>query len=113
MGEQKRRAGQQTPYEKSLADLARGLTDEGKLIEAGWLGLRAVWVDPKAPDQQVSELRQAFMAGAQHLFTSIMQVLDPGEEPSAADLNRMSLIDAELRAFGEQLIVDLPVRGRA
>lgn len=82
-----------------LERLSRELTDAGKLIEAGWVGLRIAAIDPAAPDDQLREMRMAFFAGAQHLFHSIMTILEPGEEPTDKDLDRMSLIETELRAF--------------
>ena len=36
------------------------------------------------------------MAGAQVLFSSIVNILDPGSEPTEADLKRMDLIHNEL-----------------
>jgi hypothetical protein len=84
----------------------RRLTDAGKLIEAGWIGLRLAAIPLDAPPIQLSEMRNAFFAGAQHLFTSIMTILDPGAEPTDDDLDRMNLIDKELRGF----IVDFEVR---
>lgn len=36
-------------------------------------------------------------------FTTIMHTLDPGEEPTADDMQRMTDIDAELREFGKKL----------
>jgi hypothetical protein len=86
-----------------LEQLSRRLADEGKLIEAGWIGLRIAAVPPDAPKIQLDEMRNAFMAGAQHLFSSIMTILDPGVDETDADLRRMALIDKELRAFGEEL----------
>ena len=97
MGEAKRREAMRSELEK----LTRSLTDKGLLVEAGFVGLRAAAMSPDAPQIQVDEMRMAFMAGAQHLFASIMTILDPGEEPTNADLRRMDLIDKELRAFGE------------
>ena len=82
-----------------LERLSRDLTDQGKLIEAGWIGLRLAAVPLDAPEIQLREMRQAFFAGAQHLFFSIMTILDPGSEPTEADLRRMDLIDKELRNF--------------
>lgn len=79
------------------------LANQGKLIEAGWASLRATCMAADAPDDQVREMRMAFMAGAQHVFASVMEVMDPGDEPSEADLKRMDLIDAELRAFEGEL----------
>lgn len=82
-----------------LERLTKELTDSGKLIEVGWVGLRLACDLVDAPADQLREMRMAFFAGAQHLFGSIMTVLDPGEEPTDADLQRMDLIDTELKAF--------------
>ena len=98
--------------QKLAAALARELADEGKLIEAGWIALRVVSMPADAPEIQISEMRKAFMAGAQHLFASIMGILEPGEEPSEKDLKRMDLIHAELEAFRLELERDLPTAPR-
>jgi hypothetical protein len=47
----------------------------------------------------------AFLAGSQHLFSSIVVILDPGDEqPTEADLRKMDLIDKELRAFAREML---------
>lgn len=79
--------------------LTRQLIDQGKVIEAGWIGLKLSAVPPEAPEIQVREMRHAFFAGAQHLFASIMAGLDPGAEPTEADMQRMTQIAGELDAF--------------
>ena len=90
--------------EELLTETSRELADQGKLIEAGWVSMQLAMVPPDAPDVQVAEMRKAFMAGAQHLFSSIMAILDPGDdEPSEADLRRMDLISDELNAFYEEM----------
>jgi hypothetical protein len=86
-----------------LEQLSKKLADDGKLIEAGWLGLRIHAIPPDAPAVQLQEMRYAFMAGAQHLFSSIMTVMDEDREPTAADMKRMDLISRELETFGEEL----------
>lgn len=86
-----------------LERLSRELTDKGKLIEAGWVGLRLAVMPLDASKTQLEEMRKAFFAGAQHLFSSIMTILDEDREPTAADLKRMDLIDTELRSFGHDL----------
>jgi len=54
-------------------------------------------VIPKdAPAIQFIEMQTAFMAGAEHVWTSVMNILDPGDEPTADDLRRMDLIQLEL-----------------
>ena len=81
------------------AELERELIAQGRLIEAGWQGLRRSAVPANAPAVQLEEMRTAFFAGAQHMFSSVLRVLDPGDEPTEADLTRMDKIDAELRQF--------------
>jgi hypothetical protein len=84
-------------------EMSRRLADQGKLIEAGWVSYRTLVIPPDAPQVQLDECRLAFMAGSQHLFGSIMNILDPGEDPSPADLHKMELIDKELRAFAREM----------
>lgn len=97
-----------------LQRLERELVDKGKLIEAGWIGLRIAAVPPDASKVQLEEMRTAFFAGAQHLFTSIMSILEPGAEPTEKDLERMDLINKELRAFiNDFTIRNFPAEGRA
>ena len=89
--------------EQAGSDLTKALTDKGKLIEAGFV-LFARYVVPKdAPPIQLSEMRLAFMAGAEHVFSSIMNILDPGEEPTDADVRRMDLIHAEIEEWRGKL----------
>lgn len=85
---------------KILADqIAKKLIADGRLIEAGFQGFRVMAIHDDAPDIQVTEMRMAFFAGAQHVWGTIMNVLDPGDDPTPADLIRMDKIDAELRNF--------------
>jgi hypothetical protein len=97
-----------------LDELARQLIDKGLLIEAGFAALRAQAIPEDAPAVQIEEMRTAFFAGAQHLFASIMGVLDPDAEPTEKDMERMGKIDAELRAFIEEYqLRHIPTQGRA
>lgn len=96
-----------------LERLSRQLADNGKLIEAGWMALRAQAVPLSASAAQIDDMRLAFMGGAQHLFASIMTILDPGSEPPRADLRRMELIHRELEAFATELKLRLTTGGRA
>ena len=82
-----------------LQKLGQELTKQGKLIEAGWIALRIVAIPSDAPQIQLDEMRSAFFAGAQHLFSSIMTILDPGEEPTDADMAHIGWIADELETF--------------
>ena len=84
-----------------LRRLQNELIDKGLLIQAGWVGFRLAVGLEDAPKQQLEEMRNAFFAGAQHLFGAIMGTLDEDAEPTDADLRRMDLIHSELQAFIE------------
>jgi hypothetical protein len=86
-----------------LEQLSRKLADEGRLIEAGWVALRLQTIPLNAPAGQLQEMRMAYMAGAQHLFASMMGMLEPGVMETENDLRRMDLLYKELEAFGKEL----------
>lgn len=96
-----------------LERLSRQLADDGRLIEVGWVSLRLAAIPLDAPAIQLDEMHKAYMAGAQHLWASIMTILDPGTEPTDDDMKRMDLIDKEMRDYADKLVADLPTQGRA
>jgi hypothetical protein len=79
--------------------LTKHATDNGKLLEVGWISMMLHVIPKDAPESQVAEMRKAFFCGAEHLFQSLMSILDPGKEPTEKDMDRMSLIHTELKAF--------------
>lgn len=93
-----------------IETLTRRLMDEGRIIEAGWKGFEAIVLPPVAPPAQRHAMRLAFMAGAQHLWGSVMTGLDPAVEPTAEDMRRMDLIDAEMKVAATELARVLGVR---
>ncbi len=84
---------------EGLEQLSKHLVDQGKLIEAGWISLRLLAIPRDASAIQLDEMHMAFFAGAQHLFGSIMSVLDTDADPTDDDLRRMDLINEELNLF--------------
>lgn len=95
-----------------LLKLQRQLADEGKLVEAGWVGFRISVVPKDAPPIQLSEMKMAFMAGAMHVFTAMMSVLEPGAEETEADMRRMTLLHQEIEKFAEQFKAAAPKKGQ-
>lgn len=85
-----------------LIRLTKELTEAGKLVEAGWVGLRLAVIPPNASAVQLEEMRMAFFAGAQHLFSSLMNIMEEDAEPTEADLHKMELVDLELGEFAKQ-----------
>src|SRR5262249_7514292 len=80
-------------------ELTRRLVDDGKLVEAGWRSLVVMAGKPGGSPAQLAEMRMAFFAGAQHVFGSMMSMLEDGHDATEADLRRMSAIDDELQEF--------------
>lgn len=89
----------------AVEQISKKLTDDGLIIDAGFVGFRKLVINPQATERQVNEMRLAFFAGAQHVFGSIMTILDPGEEPTDADLFRMDAINKELQQFADEFIL--------
>ena len=83
--------------------LSEKLVDEGKIIEGGFAGYRIAVMPENVSQTQLSETRKAFFAGAQHLFSTIISMLDPGSEPTDRDLQRMDLMHKELEGFMKNL----------
>lgn len=103
MGERKKKLERMTPMERLAEQATHKLMDEGKIIEAGFVGFMLACFPGEQPSQiQRQEMHNAFMAGAQHLFSSIMVSLSKtgDDEPTQKDLDRMDKIAAELEAFG-------------
>ncbi len=61
-------------------------------------------MSPNAPPIQHQECRRAFYAGGEGLLVAIMNALDPGEEPTDADLDRMNSLHAELEQFADDVV---------
>lgn len=97
--------------EQLAKDLTKKFADDGWLIEAGFAAFRSLVIHEDAPRSQVAEMRMAFMAGAQHLFGSMMATMDPGAEPTEDDLRRMDLIHAELEAFTQEMKLHIAGKG--
>jgi hypothetical protein len=81
--------------------------DKELLIEKCWLSYREAVIPSNAPSVQLIESRRAFYAGAQGLLQTVMGILDPGSEATEADLQTMSLIEAELKRFAAKVKVGL------
>ena len=85
--------------EERARRLAATAADAGKIIEVGFIGFMAAAYPKEIPASQRDQLRSAFFAGAQNLFSTIMAVMDSDREPTAQDLRRMSMIHNELENF--------------
>jgi dsDNA-specific endonuclease/ATPase MutS2 len=74
-----------------------------KSLAEQWATYRERVVPEDAPPVQVVESRRAFYAGTESLLRSMMTGLDPGTEPTEADLDRMDQLEAELEQFAEDV----------
>jgi hypothetical protein len=100
-----------------LDQLAAALVDQGLLIEAGFVSLCLCVIPADAPGEQVRDMKLAFFAGAQHLFSSLIRTLDPGAGVTRRDLDRVRNIEAELQRFADDLrarnLLNMPTVGNA
>jgi len=68
-----------------------------------WESYRADVVPEGAGRAQLVETKRAFYAGAQAFLGMLMTSLEPGKEPTEADLTMMDEVAEELRAFGRAM----------
>jgi len=95
-----------------ITKISKEWTDKGLLIEGGWKVLEYVWLQGVS-DVQRAEMRKAYFFGAQHLFASCLNIMDPGQEVTGADLKRMCLIHEELEAFTRSFKQDVISRSQS
>jgi hypothetical protein len=75
--------------------------DKELLIEEAWLSYRNAVIPAAAGATQLIETRRAFYAGACGLLQTVLKILEPGQEATAADVRTVGLIAAELRRFND------------
>jgi hypothetical protein len=74
--------------------------DAGKTMAEMWDGFAEAVIPFAAPGTtQHEEMRKAFYGGALCLFNWFMVQMDEGSEPTDGDLDRVSVIEAEIREF--------------
>ena len=83
-------------------EITKKLADSGLIVEAGWVGFVQACKLNDAPPVQLNEMRLAFFAGAMHLFSSILNFLEPGHEATDKDLSRMDAVNDELKRFHKE-----------
>jgi hypothetical protein len=107
--------------DKMAEDVTKRLADQGKLIEAGYAAFRLQTArDPDRTDVlrlgyiAGDDLRLAYIAGAAHCYSSLMAMLDPGQDETAAYLSRMEKLHDEIQQLQSELTARLmSTRGKA
>lgn len=82
--------------DQAISDLTKELIDRGKLIEAGFAAFAYCVIPKDAPPIQLREMQLAYMAGAEHVWSSLINMVGPSEEPTDTDMQRMKLIQREI-----------------
>lgn len=78
---------------------ARGVGRPVLTAAMAWALFEQDAVPKDAPPHQRTAMQWCFYAGMQSLLDVIMASLDPGEEPTEGDLNRMQGLSDELQRF--------------
>jgi aryl carrier-like protein len=93
-------------------EATKRFVDEGKLIEAGFAALQVIALQGR-PDNQVRDMRIAYLAGAEHVWSSVISMLDAGTDETPADLRRMDMIQKEVDGIRAELSeYAQPTKGR-
>lgn len=78
------------------------LIAKGKLVEAGFIGMRMLLPTDITPEQ-IAQLRLAYLGGAQHVWAAMFSAMSPDRDPTMQDMHRMAQISSELDAVGVEL----------
>jgi len=91
------------PLEELTVAVVNRLTDEGKIIDAGWISYRIACISPAASATQLIESEMNFKAGAAHMWAVIAIITPDGDTPmdEETQMNRMIKISNELEAFSK------------
>lgn len=101
-------------FERMLHETTEQLADEGWLIMAGFAAYRQTVMPKEVSDTQLHECFVAYLAGCQHLWASMIDFLEPGQEVTAKDEKRMEMIFAEMQKItGHLYRVAYPTKGNA
>lgn len=90
-------------FGEMLIRLLKDKADRADLIETMWLFFASHVKIPPGGTQWI-ESRRCFFAGAITLFDALILILEPGPEPTDADLRRMDLLADELDRFRQDLL---------
>ncbi len=97
MGEAKRRT-----VHAAVHNISGHAADRGSLMEIGFVAFVAT-SNPPLPASELQRWRDAYFSGAQHLWASVFDILDPDSEPTEKDMRRMDLVNHELEAWREDI----------
>jgi len=92
----------QSERQRYAEALARDWADKGKLVEGGWRAMRQLLLPNMlhlTKEDFEATARKIFFLGADHVFASIIGMMEPGREETDADMRRMTNLQEELAAF--------------
>jgi len=98
MNEQKRRI-----VTEVARQIQKKMADDGKILTGGFLAYCVV--NQITNESARLRAKDAYYAGAEHVFTTLMNALDPDtpdHEPTAADMQRMDKLWNEISAWQEE-----------
>lgn len=88
-----------------IEEIVKHFVDKGMLVEGGWQVLRMIkFHGPEVTPSQEKKYRLCYLSGAQHVFSSILGMLEGGTEPTGTDEARMEMIYEELKKAQLELV---------
>jgi hypothetical protein len=76
--------------------VAKSSAKNGRILQDGWVLARMSIYKHIEDEKTLMLMRESFMGGAHHLYTMMMHALDPGEDPTTADLCMYEGVSKEL-----------------
>jgi hypothetical protein len=89
--------------EQYAQKLTEALANSGMLIYGGWKLFEKAFIPPIVSDQQRHDMMIGFIAGADHLWYSLLATTQPGDDLTEGEEKRMEMIENELQTFREYM----------
>lgn len=86
---------------RAAEKVTKELADRGQVVEGGWRAYLIVNNLKWGP--HLEHDRKLYFLGAEHVFSSIVNFLEPGMQETPNDLKRMQKLYEEIEAFKKTL----------
>lgn len=94
-------------------DLTNRMADQGQIVAGGFAAYRETMILGASPET-VAAHRLVWIAASDHLYSSMMLILNSESEPRDQEMRRMDILHAEIVALRNEMELTVaPIKGRA
>lgn len=96
MGEAKRKKEAMTPVDRKALEMTYELANEGKLIMGGLAAYLIINKIDAETSPEFQRICDVWFSSAEHMWSSMFATLEPGQEETQAEIDRLDLVYKEI-----------------